>query len=308
MATHYRRDDPGAPTYSFSGAAAHYEAFKIILKACLVTGYGSKAAAGWSLVEEGVNHLVLRNGTKSGYVCFSNANSTVTVYLAETFLGMSGNVMLGDGLRTGSAANNSAPQSLNVLNLAAGAALSWWDIFADEATFVLAGSGFGFNAIFNSNIGSGSINLYVGDDNSGNFVSMGGRGGNNLAFSEYGFTVLKDPITGLLLGSAALPVVTPSMISPAIGTATYGLRAAVLHSVEWLIATTYSAALRGVVQNPNCRQLYPYYAHRSLGGIGTVSTAKSDLVDLGTGFSYLVAPSYYQNQSTWIATNDPEFW
>lgn len=56
----YRWDDASAP--SLSSAAGSVPA---LLKACLVTGYGAKAAAGWSNPFSGTNIEAFRNGTGS---------------------------------------------------------------------------------------------------------------------------------------------------------------------------------------------------------------------------------------------------
>src|SRR5262245_33223377 len=115
MATVYRRDDSGAPALTYSTAVpnvAHFTAFKTILKACLVYGYGSKPAAGWELIGEGANNLVLRSGSHSGYVCFTYLNGVVTIYLAETYTGMSGDVMVGGGLKTGTGPSNTPPHRI----------------------------------------------------------------------------------------------------------------------------------------------------------------------------------------------------
>lgn len=65
MATAYHRDQPGAPAlvYSTSGSSvAQFTALKTILKTCLVVGYVNKPPAGWELINEGADYIVLRNG------------------------------------------------------------------------------------------------------------------------------------------------------------------------------------------------------------------------------------------------------
>ena len=67
MATVYRSTDAGAPSYpasSTNGAAA--SAFMDILKACLVDGYGSKPAAGWSVDYEDTTVQKRRIGLSNG--------------------------------------------------------------------------------------------------------------------------------------------------------------------------------------------------------------------------------------------------
>ncbi|MFB2734195.1 hypothetical protein [Shewanella mangrovisoli] len=62
--TVYRWDDAGAPSLTGRTQAD----FIAIIKACLATGYGTKAAAGWTVAFEdaGTTQLVLRNDTVNG--------------------------------------------------------------------------------------------------------------------------------------------------------------------------------------------------------------------------------------------------
>lgn len=48
--THYKSSDTGAPQLNYAARAAGD--IKAILKACLVTGYGSKSGAGWTISDE----------------------------------------------------------------------------------------------------------------------------------------------------------------------------------------------------------------------------------------------------------------
>lgn len=52
----YRSSDPGAPSNPIQ-----------VIKSCLVTGYGSKSPAGWSLVEEGANEIAVAPRPPGGY-------------------------------------------------------------------------------------------------------------------------------------------------------------------------------------------------------------------------------------------------
>lgn len=54
-AKHYSHLDAGAPQISSAAGA-----IKAILKACLVTGYGSKASAGWAALFDDTNRMALR--------------------------------------------------------------------------------------------------------------------------------------------------------------------------------------------------------------------------------------------------------
>ena len=61
MVTYYKSTDAGAPV--ITGEAGSLIA---ALDACLVTGYGDKAAAGWTKPFEGTNKAVFRNDTVAG--------------------------------------------------------------------------------------------------------------------------------------------------------------------------------------------------------------------------------------------------
>lgn len=64
--TIYRYDDAGTPVLG-----GRQDGFYQILRACLVDGYGSKSAAGWSVVYD--------DWANSGYCTFTNANETAVL-------------------------------------------------------------------------------------------------------------------------------------------------------------------------------------------------------------------------------------
>lgn len=77
--TVYRWDDPGAPDLSAlhpSNNERDLMHFHTVLKACLVTGYGAKAAAGWTMPHEETtvdgdgNRFVLTNAAVSGSLLY----------------------------------------------------------------------------------------------------------------------------------------------------------------------------------------------------------------------------------------------
>lgn len=86
--TVYRWDDPGAPQI---GSGDLWPGILNILKKCLVEGYGTKAAAGWTVEYEDVpgNKCVFRNDPtegSGGYVQFQRQNNTNIWYKAATFM------------------------------------------------------------------------------------------------------------------------------------------------------------------------------------------------------------------------------
>jgi hypothetical protein len=233
MARVYHRDQAGAPALVFStgtGHANHWASLKAIIKGALVSGYGSVPGAGWELIAEGANYLVLRNGSHSGYICFtydtraSATSGRVEVWLAETFTGMSGDWMTGDGLRSGVAANNGVPHTLGLSYAFYASAVVSWVIIADEKSAVLSISTSTSTTVPNDGIASlpsesRPVLLAFGEDTEGIFLALGGENtapgvlGPSIRnyFAVNGFTTLRDPKTNLLVGSSALGAGTPGL-------------------------------------------------------------------------------------------------
>lgn len=325
MATVYHRDQAGAPvpTYNNSQAGAHnFAAFKLLLIACLVTGYGSKPAAGWELISEGANYLVLRNGTHSGYVCLSFTGSyTVVVYLAETYAGVVSNVMTGDGLKTGTASNNAVPQRVNLMWLFGYSAFSTWFLVADAATFIFVGGG--VNSLLEASNDANAYvwrSLYVGEDTAENFIAVGGF---NLAsdaagaanyFGSNGFTALKNPDTGLLVGAGSISPVIPSLDVASNQnswrtTAILALDLVPLSPVSWgLSGSTYAGKLRGVIQSAPLVCVAPSKAVQSIGFSGPLTVRNLNTpINLGDGNTYFMGVAYSAS-ATFMVTDNPVFW
>lgn len=87
--TVYRWDDPGAPDLSAlhpSNNERDLMYFHTVLKACLVTGYGAKAAAGWIMPHEETTP----DGKGNRFVLTNAANSGSLLYEGGTFSGGGG--------------------------------------------------------------------------------------------------------------------------------------------------------------------------------------------------------------------------
>lgn len=330
MATVYHRDQPGAPELVYHTGAnniAHFTSMKIILKACLVDGYGAQVAAGWELINEGERFLVLRSGNRSGYVCLTwIAGGVVRVYLAETYAGMTGDVMDGDGLKTGTAANNSLPQALPASYLARDTNTTVWTLVADERTFTLSmmsqdrvGAFELVDALLDYNT---SITLHVGEDRAGNFVSAGGAAyagnGSHLAYGGFngleGFTALKNPATGLLNGLGGIAVLTPQLRQ--VGwpvnvseNSLFNLPSTSLVPIYWVGNGTYGGALRGLAISPELvLKSFASRAAQALGHSGPLMLRQANTpIALGDGHTYFVRLAYRQT-SFFLLTDNPEFW
>lgn len=323
MATAYHRDQPGAPALVYSTAAnniAHFTAFKTVLKACLVTGYGALPAAGWLLINEGTNFIVLRTGSLSGYVCLTwVSGAVVRVYLAETYTGMSGDVMVGDGLKSGNADGVSLPQTLPAFYLAYDSGNTNWTVVADSKTFVLVMAGNFSNSELDGALSYRAISLYAGEDSAGALIALGGSATTSTSgssvpgyFSSFnGFTALKDPATGLLVGGAAINVSIPVLarnvaISPSLQTVK--LAGAQLVKAVWSGNSILSGALRGVSVVADLTNVTS--ASQGAQCLGRTTAMKirdaNAPIDLGDGHVYLVGVAHLA--SFFLLTDNPAFW
>lgn len=322
MAIAYHRDQAGAPALVYnttSGANAHFTALKTILKACLVTGYGSQAAAGWALIAEGTNYIVLRNGTHSGYVCLSwVTGGAVRVWLAETFTGMSGDVMTGAGLKTGTAANNATPQAIGASYVAYSDAATAWKLVADSKTFVINNlSGPSASSASAVTGGNGQL-LYVGEDTAGGFIAVGGNSNTsaNGAFYQLefegslGFTSLKNPATGLLVGLGSLAVMTPGPLMTTIRNSPVGaFDSADLVRQPWFGGGVLAGRLRGIALTPCLNDARGASEMAQCLGFPAVMSYRDSAtpIDLGDGHAYFVRGGHL-NCAPFLLTDNPAFW
>lgn len=334
MATVYKHDDPGVPVVSYTSSGTSIISFTslcTILKAVLVTGYGMKPAAGWDLLYESTTFLVLRNGTQSGVLILEAVptGGLATVWLAANYTGLINDRPTGDGIKSGVAANNSAPQRISTSTSFRAQAFTSWAMVADERSFILNFGGYSNATEYNvgsSAHESSSIPLYVGEDFSGNFISVGGTNSasattsasNSCAtFGHGGFTSLKHPATGLLIGGSAVVAwmglgrtraeVSPSRITPS----PIPLSSEVsLAKVPWFADGVQGGTLRGVCVVPEFLELLPSHFATALGRPSAVITSNTTAhipVDLGDSYQYFIG---LQDQRSFarLVTDNPEFW
>lgn len=327
MPTVYHRDQTGAPALVYTttaSAVGNFTALKEVLKACLINGYAGRPAAGWALINEGSDFIVLRNGSQSGYVCLSWASSLVTVWLAETYTGMSGNVMTGSGRRSGVAASSGAPQKTGTYGWAYASTSTSWYVIADERTFLL-GAIFApaLSAAEPSASNVGSTCLYVGEDSEGNFIAVGGLnttttsvgtpGAPITGFDGEAFTPLRNPATGLLVDTGSLVVevlgLTRNGLSLAAQTSTSVIPAVSLSPVIWRGGGVYAGRLRGVaVAPPLVLTTNASHAAQSLGiAAGITTRTANTLIPLGDPYTYFVRTAQYLT-SFFLVTDNAELW
>jgi hypothetical protein len=98
--TVYSSLDTGAPALPSTAGQRFIDNLKLIFKACLVDGYGSKPAAGWTVGHDHADGFSLSNG--EGYINFvSVSNNAVAIYLMETLTSGSAALGVGDNRRSG---------------------------------------------------------------------------------------------------------------------------------------------------------------------------------------------------------------
>ncbi|WP_416311173.1 hypothetical protein [Pseudomonas sp. W03] len=321
MATMYLNTDTGAPGLTLgNGASFSFNAFKLILKAVLVSGYGSKPAAGWVLVAEGTNYLVLRNGPGSGYICFTLTGTSfaVRVTMAATFDGVVSDIITGQGVKTGTAANNAVPHYLALTSLALNAQYSW--AFVADARSVLMTVycwGGNSNAQYANLTGQADqgLTLAFGEDSGGNFMALGGVNTTNFSsatndLGSGGLTALRDPATGLLVDTGSIAPVTPLSQGQDTGQTVYPLEQVDLVRFPWMVATKAAGFIRGLARQP-ASVGYLNYALRSVGR-GSVYTDITNAnaatpFDLGPGLSVVPLKVRWTVGGLYM-TLDARFW
>lgn len=326
MARVYHRDQAGAPALTYSTdatARTHYDALKMIFKACLVYGYGTTPPAGWELIYEAADSLILRTGTHSGYVCFlrNSGGFAVEVWLAATYEGVDARgKIIGAGARSGVSASSALPQRFPVATLAYHTASTTWALVADEGTVVMSLCGQGSTTpleVISTSAGHqvyAYFTLYCGDDSAGDLICIGGLNTTSasptLSFSSSGFTALKYPDSGLLVGTGEISVLTPGLITnpvfhPNLGGVVFP--AAHLQPMSWL-SNGVSRLLRGIAVDARVSHAHNSHVSQALGGPPLTTRTMNTLLDLGDGHGYLVGRSYSGYSISMLLTTNPEFW
>lgn len=328
MPTVYRWDDNLAPALVASGSWAHlFKNLAPILKACLVTGYGATPSAGWTLVDEAEHSLVLRNAagayyffvSESAYSTNSLAGCYIRVYIAQTYTGMVNGIPTGEGMTTGIAGTDIHRIGSAATVLATGYA---WQLIADANTCIVVFSG-GNNAT-GSNLdytsASQLISLYFGSDSAGNAIAVGGFLNTTDPYAAYQYqslfdatvlTSLKDPATGLLVGTGSLSAAATGLYGVGSLNAVALTRSVFEFSkVPWFTGNVERGLLRGLATDPILSDKSSSTAKNMLDGTNLTHTARQLLVlsVLPDGYGYCPVPSYGTNRRNCFMTNNPGFW
>ncbi len=314
MARVYHRDQAGAPNLVVTSQANTFLSIKRILIACLVQGSPTHVAAGWELIAEGDRFLVIRSA--SGYLGITHPSENsnyAEVWLSKTFTGVVSNRLTGDGLKSGTAANNGSPQIISCNWQTYSDAYTGWYVLADERSFMFA--------IASRWESSGSIEdgyaltLYAGETSSGVFLSVGGANRFGTALSKFnsdGLTLLTHPYTGLLLGSSAISGVIPAL--PLNG---QPQDASVLTIAEVemckvrVFGDGYSAGyLRGVTAPLELGNRTTKSCAESLGLIGAFTTRRlNESIELSDSATWFVIPRVSESSgAAALCTDRSDYW
>lgn len=178
----YSWDDDGSPGRALSGNLQNR--LKQILVPCLVTGYGSKPSAGWTLEHEHANGFSLSNG--NGIVNFvsnlppENGNPamngfSIHIYNLETVTDRSNAILDGLNLRSGDFSPSSGVTTRHQISadvlFSNSLGTLRWSMVADSETAVLIA-----NVPTAGSTGGETLVLYFGaiDNDFSTFVTLGG--------------------------------------------------------------------------------------------------------------------------------------
>lgn len=326
----YSWDDDGSPGRALTGNLQNR--LKQILIPCLVTGYGDKPGAGWTIGHEHENGFSLINadGNVINFVSnlaasapypAMNANA-IHIYAAESLTDTSKAIIDGANLCSG-AYRKGFPEPAGYPRHMLGYASNFftsqlaslqWTLVADDKTFSLncsnssssAASGTIGNA-FTFHAGKALLDNEV----SGNFLALGSGIENYNTYPYlYALSVGYSSPINLSSGLAqtvaigAEPYLSGKDISPSAQVAQPPARIN-FQQPRLSYGGNFVGRLRGVVYDDVLRSLYGWEVHlKALGFSGTDFTDRGKLALIG-GYNYAFARSHSGNS---ILTDNPAFW
>jgi hypothetical protein len=344
----YSSKDAGLPAFYITPISSlqRFNNYKLIFKACLVDGYGSRPAAGWTLVDEGDQFLVLRNAS-GNYVTISSGyyqnstnlayHGTFRVYLHATYTGInSSGVPQGQGVVSGTSGAATLPVHFGS-DLFYWYSHSRWVMLADERTFIFMQAPFASTASSVSGVNIDSQNgngtLYVGDDLGGNHIAVGGFRATApvtqpmLYFDRLAFTTLRNPVSGLLVDTTGISALLESAyesnfvytthISNGMLTYLANSPISVMPSIEmglvrWVAAGQPQPGLRGIRRDHLMARNYSNLTRRQIEGALTSSDYTGDtilnLTPLVEGSLYLPLIAHVGGRGAFIVTDNPAYW
>ena len=321
----YSWDDDGSPGRALSGNMQNR--LKQILIPCLVTGYGSKPGAGWTVGHEHANGFSLSNG--DAYINFVSDLPAegaypamypwaIQVYVAESLQDGSKAVMSGLNLcsgpyRHGEPEGSGYPRQIfnGYQSIEANISTLQWTVVADEKTVIISCST--SNCAYDLN---SQFSLYFGNifSDVGIFSRFAVFGGDVSSFNSSGYTKTlaggyttpRDLRTGLV-GSASA-VTEPfqrnrdsAPYSNIGGNIPYNIN---LQPPRVFSVDAFVGRLRGVVYDDVLSAYgWPLYL-RALGLSATDIQGRNKIITIGVN-KYAYAPGY---NGGFLMTNDPVFW
>lgn len=203
----YHWDDPGAPELPSASSQRFIDNLRIVLKACLVDGYGDKPGAGWTLGHDLPDGFSLGNGRGWVNVVAGDNNTSVVVYIFEEITDFSTPRASGVNMRSGMLSdgypsdNLTKPRSDGFTGTRSN---KRWLVVADELTATIVFSG---STSIDPGVSVGSafhFGEYITLDESPGFLAMCGNrtetasGLYSPCWRGSGTTVLRNPFTGLV--------------------------------------------------------------------------------------------------------------
>jgi hypothetical protein len=197
----YSSLDTGAPVLS---GTRLIDQVKLVLMACLVNGYGSKSAAGWTVGHEHADGFSLSNG--EGFVNFVHQSTgTYAVYIMESITDGSSALAGGYNRRSGpwyDGSSATARQYIYATPFVSGSN-PHWSVVADGKTAILllGASLTSADAISGASAASHYFGRYLNASGLGGFCSLGGGSGTTTSskfFSDGAGMALRHPLTGVV--------------------------------------------------------------------------------------------------------------
>ncbi|AMD43389.1 hypothetical protein ZC03_002 [Pseudomonas phage ZC03] len=325
----YCWDDDGSPARNLSGNMQNR--LKQILVPCLVTGYGSKTGAGWTVGHEHPNGFSLINADGNVVNFVSNLpaqapypamnSGVIHIYAAESLIDTSSAIIDGANLCSGtyrkglSELSNYPRHDLSYANYSMIDNLSTlqWVLVADNKTFILNCSTAPSSS--NSSV-SYCFTLYAGKslldtEFMSNFVVLGGNISN---YSSYGYPYAFcvgysspiNPSTGL---SERVEVGTQPYRSTynnySSAQTTKPLSRLNLQQPRLFYGNDFVGRLRGVVYDDVLRSVYGWEEHLKVLGFSGANFTDRGKLALIDGYNYAFARSISGNS---ILTDNPAFW
>lgn len=176
----YSSLDTGAPALS----GTYFNRLRQILTACLVSGYGAKPGAGWTITHSHDQGVAYSNGEGNAYFSYQDDTQRTNAGIIETITDSSSKTPVGDNAYQASDGLTASGGNLSGTN-------THWVVVADEKTCIVMFGG-GFTGADSTYTGSGAqaMPLYFG-----RYINALGL---SPAFCLLGWTENATPWTGRL--------------------------------------------------------------------------------------------------------------